>query len=118
MTDMMWIPGIAHIMRLRHIDLLDEMPVEKVVIDKKLAKAPLVMECNAEHSTNGDGISHGTESLVKINTRLLVKAFSNKPSFIPSNRAIEILFDGKKPICCPLCYAPCLGERETKCLFG
>ena len=60
MTDMMWILGIAHTLRLLHIDLLDEMPIEKVVIDIKLVKAPLVMECNAEHSTNGDGIYHGT----------------------------------------------------------
>ena len=55
------------------------------------------MECNAEHSTNGDEIYHGTESLVKINTRLLVKAFSKKSSFIPNNRAIRILFDVKNP---------------------
>ena len=40
----------------------------KGVINIKLAKAPLAMECNAEHSTNGDGIYHGTESLVEINT--------------------------------------------------
>ena len=50
-----------------------------------------------EHSTKGDGIDHKTESLVKINTRLLVKAFSNKLSFILSNRAIRILFDLKTP---------------------
>ena len=56
-----------------------------------------MMECNVEHSTNGDGIYHRTESLVKINTRLFVKAFSNKPSFIYCNRVIEILFDAKNP---------------------
>ena len=90
---MMWILGVAHILRLRHIDLLGEMPVEKGIINIKLAKAPLVMECNVEHSADGDGI----ENLVKINTRLLVKAFTNKPSFIPRNRAIGILFDVKNP---------------------
>ena len=68
------------------------MPVEKDVIDIKLAKAPLAMECNVEYSTDGDGIYHEIENLVKINTRLLVKAFSNKSSFILSNRVIEILF--------------------------
>ena len=40
-------------------------------------------------------MGHGTESLVKINTRLMVKVFRNKPSFISSNRAIGILFDAK-----------------------
>ena len=69
----------------------------KDVINIKLAKALLAMECNVEHSMDDDGIYHGTESLVKINTRLLVKAFSNKLSFIPSNRAIGILFDAKNP---------------------
>ena len=58
------------------------MPIKKYVIDIKLAKAPLAMECNVEHSTNGDKIYHGTEILVKINNRLLVKAFNNKSSFI------------------------------------
>ena len=68
MTDMMWILGVTHTLRLRHIDLLGEMPVEKGVIDIKLAKAPLEMKCNAEHSTDDDRIYHGIESLVKINT--------------------------------------------------
>ena len=56
MTDMMWILGVAHTLRLCHIDLLGEMPIEKGVIDIKLVKAPLAMQCNAEHSTDGDGI--------------------------------------------------------------
>ena len=62
------------------------------VINIKLVKAPLVMEYNAEHNTDGE-----TERLVKINTLLLVKAFSRKASFILSNRAIEILFNAKNP---------------------
>ena len=90
---MMWILGVAHTLLLRHIDLLGWMPIKKGVINIKLAKALLAMECNVEHNMKGDGIDHGTESLVKINTWLLVKAFSNKPSFILSNRAIEILVD-------------------------
>ena len=72
------------------------MSVEKCVINIKLAKAPREME-SKEHSTNGDRIDHEAKSIVKINTRLLVKAFSNKPSFISSNRAIRILFDAKNP---------------------
>ena len=55
------------------------------------------MEGNAEHSTNDDEIDHGIESLMKINSRLFVKVFSNKLSFIPSNRIIGILFDAKNP---------------------
>ena len=94
---MMWILGVAHTLRLRHIDLLGEMPVEKGVINVNLARGPLAMKCNAEHSIDGDGIDHGIESLMKINTQLLVKAFSNKMSFISSNRAIEILFDANNP---------------------
>ena len=93
---MMWYSTL-HTLRLRHIDLLGEMLVEKDVINIKLAKAPLVMECNAEQNADGDEIDYRTESLVKINTLLLVKAFSNKLSFIPGNRAIGILFDAKKP---------------------
>ena len=97
MIYMMWILAVANTLWLRHIDLLGEMPIEKGVINIKLAQALLGMECNAEHNKDNDGIDHGTESLMKINTRLLMKAFSNKSSFIPNNRTIRILFDAKTP---------------------
>ena len=94
---MMQIIGVVHALRLRHIDLLHEMPIEKGMIYTKLAKAPLTIERNAKHSMNGDEIYHKTESLVKVNARLLVKAFSNKASFILCNRTVGILFDAKHP---------------------
>ena len=71
------------------------MPIEKDIIYIKLVKSPLAIEGNAKHSMDGDEIYHRTESLVKVNAWLLVKAFSNKTSFISSNRAFEILFDVK-----------------------
>ena len=73
------------------------MPIEKDNIYIKLAKSPLVIKGNPKHSTNGDGIYHQTESLVKVNARLLVKAFSNKANFILCNRVVEILLDAKHP---------------------
>ena len=73
------------------------MPIEKDIIYIKLTNSPLVIECNAKHNTDSDGIYHETESLVKVNSWLLVKAFSNKVSFIPCKRAVEILFDAKHP---------------------
>ena len=88
----MWIIGVSHAFRLHH-----KMPIEKGIIDIKLANSPLAIEGNAKHSTNGDEIYHGTESLVKINARLLVKTFSNKESFMLCNRVIWILFDAKHP---------------------
>ena len=81
-TYMMWIIGVAHALLLHHIDLLREMPIEKDIIYIKLVKTPLAIECNAKNNTDNDEIYHETESLVKVNTRLLVKAFSNKLSFI------------------------------------
>ena len=108
----MLILGVAHTLWLCHINLLGEMPIEKGVINIKLAKAPLVMECNAKHITNNDEIDHGTKSLMKINTRLLVKAFSNKPSFIPSNRAIGILFDAKNPFVAHYVLARARGNEK------
>ena len=79
---MMWIIGVAHALRLRHMDLLCEMPIEKDIMNIKLAKTPLAIECNAKNNTDNDEIYLEIESLVKVNARLLVKAFSNKPSFI------------------------------------
>ena len=73
------------------------MPIEKGIIYIKLTNAPLTVEYNAKHSTNGYQIYHGTESLVKVNARLLVKAFSNKASFIPCNRSIKMLYNTKHP---------------------
>ena len=109
---MMWILGVAYTLRLRHIDLLDEMPVKIGIINIKLAKAALAMECNVKRNTDGDGIDHGTESLLKINTRLFVKAFSNKLSFIPSNRAIEILFHAKNPFVAHYVLPPAWGNER------
>ena len=73
------------------------MPIEKDIIYIKLAKSPLAIEGNAKHSTDDDRIYHGTGSLVKVNARLLVKAFRNKASFILCNRVVRILFDAKHP---------------------
>ena len=86
--------GISHAL---HIDLIHEEPIEKGIIDIKLVNSLLEIECNAKHSTNGNGIYHKTKILMKINARLLVKALSNKMSIIPCNRAIGILFDAKHP---------------------
>ena len=94
---MMQIIDVSHALRLRHIDLLRNMPVEKDIIYIKLVNLPLTIECNAKHSTDGDEIYHETESLVKVNAQLLVKAIINRASFLPCNRVIGILFDAKHP---------------------
>ena len=51
---------MSHALRLRHIDLLRKMSIEKDIIYIKLANFPLVIECNAKHSTDCDEIYHGT----------------------------------------------------------
>ena len=113
----MQIIGVAHVLRLHHINLLREMPIEKDIIYIKLVKAPLTMECNVKNSTDSDGIYHRTESLVKVNTRLLEKAFSNKSSFIPCSRASGILFDAKHPFVAHYILPWSREEQETKYLF-
>ena len=98
MIDMMQIIGVAHTLQLHNTNLLRKMPIEKSIIHIKLANSPLTIECNAKHSMDDDGIYHtGTESLMKVNAQLLVKAFSNKASFISCNRAVRILFNAKHP---------------------
>ena len=67
------------------------------IIYIKLANSPLAIECNARNSVDGDEIYHGTKSFMKVNVRLLVKAFSNKASFILYNIVVRILFDTKHP---------------------
>ena len=73
------------------------MPIKKDIIYIKLAKSPLAIKGNVKHSTNSDGIYHGTKSLVKVNARLLVKAFSNKASFISCNKVVRIFLNVKHP---------------------
>ena len=73
------------------------MFIEKDIIYIKLAKSPLTIEGNVKHSTDDDDIYHGIESLVKVNAWLLVKAFSNKASFITYNKVVRILLDVKHP---------------------
>ena len=73
------------------------MPIEKGLIYIKLINSPLPIECNAKHNTDSDEIYHRIESLVKVNAWMLVKAFSNKASFMSCNRVVGILFDAKHP---------------------
>ena len=94
---MMRIMGASHALQLRHIDLFCKILIEKGIVDINLANSSLVIEYNAKHSTNDDRIYHGTESLVKINARRLVKAFSNKVSFILCKIVVGIFFDVKHP---------------------
>ena len=77
------------------------MSIEKDIVYIKLANAPLTVGGNAKHSTDGDRIYHGSESHVKVNVQLLVKAFSNKASFILCKKAIVILFNAKHPFVAP-----------------
>ena len=91
------------------------MPIEEDIIYIKLAKSPLAIEGTAKHNTEGDGIYHGTESLVKVNARLLVKAFSNKASFISCNRAVEILFDAKHPFVTHYILSRSWGNQSLNC---
>ena len=65
MTNVMWINEVSHALRLRHIDLLRKT-IEKDIVNIKLVNSPLVIECKAKHSTDDDGIYHGTEILLKI----------------------------------------------------
>ena len=94
---MIRIIGFVHALHLRHIDLLLEMPIKKVIIYIKLAKSPLAIEGNVKHNTDTNGIDHGTKSFMKVNARLLVKAFGNKASFMPCIRSVWILLDAKHP---------------------
>ena len=73
------------------------MLIKKGIIYIKLTNAPLTFGGNAKHSTNGNQVYIGTKSLVKVNAQLLMKAFSNKASFIPCNRVVRILFNAKHP---------------------
>ena len=114
---MMQIMGVLHALRLYHIDLLHKMPIEKGIVDIKLVNSPLVIECNAKSSTEGDRIYHGIESLVKINALLLVKAFSNKASFIPYNRAIKIFLMRSSHLFPTTFYLGLRGTR-VQVLFG
>ena len=71
------------------------MPIGKGIVDIMLANVLLTIECNAKQRMDDGGIYHETESLVKINARLLMKAFNNKASFIPCNRSVRIMFNTK-----------------------
>ena len=58
----MQIMGFLHALRLRHIDLLSEMPIEKGIVDMKFANSPLVIECIAKHIIDGDEIYQRLEN--------------------------------------------------------
>ena len=71
------------------------MLIEKDIIYVKLANYLLAIKHKTKHNTDGDEIYHGTKGLVKINTRLMVKVFNSKTSFVLCNRVVTISFDAK-----------------------
>ena len=73
------------------------MAIEKGIINIKLANFLFAIKRNTKHITDSDEIYHRTKGIVKGNTWLLVKSFSNKPSFVPCNRVVRISFDAKHP---------------------
>ena len=119
---MMRIIDVVHALRLCHIDLLGKMPIEKGPFTVegptyvKLENAPLTVEGNVKNSTEGDQIYHGIESLVKVNSRLLVKAFRNKASFIPCNKAFRI-FLVRNTYLLPTIFYPGLGGTRAQLPF-
>ena len=78
--------GVALRCPLRNALFISSWQIPHLRLSAMLNTVQIVMICY-----------HETKSLMKVNALLLVKAFSNKVSFIPCNRAVGILSDVKQP---------------------
>ena len=107
---MMQIISVSLALQLRHIDILHKIHIEEGIIYIKLENSPLAIELKTKHRTNGDGIYHRTKSLMKFNTRLLVKPLAIRRALYRAIEPSGFCLMRNTHLCCLLDSAPVLGE--------
>jgi hypothetical protein len=71
--------------------------MKKSILHIQLMNRPLSRSCNTQHSPNRTLFNPRTESLIIINTRLLIKSSSNPTSLILGQSTISIVLQLLKP---------------------
>jgi hypothetical protein len=79
--------------RLLHIYIFVKGPIKKGIMDIQLINFPNTRNHNGENQPNSGLLNNMTKSLRIINTFLLIKAFSNQPSFVVLNVATYMTLD-------------------------
>ena len=79
-TDMLRMIMIDEALRLCHEYVLSKGALKKGIIDNKLSKGPTVTDSKTEDQTDSCRLDNGAECVMKINSRTLMKPFSNQTS--------------------------------------
>jgi hypothetical protein len=74
--------------RLGHVDIFSQGALKKYIVNVKLAKFPSFADSNAENQTDYRRFHHGTECLMIVQARALMKPFGHESDFVTSHCAI------------------------------
>jgi hypothetical protein len=83
---------------LSHVYIFINEPMEKGIADVNLVNFPIFHGGNGEYSSYGDGLHNRAICFSMIDTRLLMKAFSNKSRFITVYTSISLSLDPVYPL--------------------
>jgi hypothetical protein len=78
--------------RLLAVDALDEVVVQKCVVDVHLVHRPVTSGSNGENSLNGGILDDGTEGLVEVHARALGETADDPARFVPFEGAVGVEF--------------------------
>ena len=84
--------------RLHIINRLVEGAMQESIIDIKLMNRPIMRESNCEHCANGSRLDHGTEGLIKINSKTLSETSKNPTSLLSLKRTISTILMAINPL--------------------
>ena len=84
--------------RLHIINRFVEGAMQESILDIKLMNRPILRESNCEHCANGSRLDHGTEGLIKINSKTLSETSKNPTSLLSLKRTISTILMAINPL--------------------
>lgn len=80
---------------LLHINMFNEMVIEKGIVDIKLSNRPFVGHYKRKHNMDIGGLDNRTKGVSVVKAKYMRVAFDNEASFETLNGAIKKIFSPK-----------------------
>ncbi|KAJ9565348.1 hypothetical protein OSB04_001314 [Centaurea solstitialis] len=83
--------------RLTHVNSLSEITMKKGILNIKLMNRPVTGDGDAKNRADSGRFDNWTESVIKVQTRLLRETLSNKTGFVTLKTSITVKLMAKQP---------------------
>jgi hypothetical protein len=84
--------------RLHTINCLVKGAMQESILDIKLMNRPIMIESNCENCAYSSRLDHGTEGLIKINSRTLSETSKNPTSLVSLKRTVSTILMAINPL--------------------